>query len=78
MGTNYYLVCRNCGTRTIHIGKQSAGHDFASNSTKKEMLEQIDDCLNNLNHSLMNEYGDILTKSEFLSRVTDKWQIIKG
>ncbi|MCK9602253.1 MAG: hypothetical protein M0R06_24630 [Sphaerochaeta sp.] len=30
MGTNYYICCKSCGSREVHIGKMSIGNPFLS------------------------------------------------
>ena len=55
MGTNYYIICKCCGSQVHHVGKQSAGHPFCSNWTKEDVIEW----LRNPNFELRNEYGEV-------------------
>ncbi len=80
MGTNYYLhvnVCKECGKpeEVMHIGKSSFGWCFSLHVTDQirsldEWIKLIDDLGSKA--VIKNEYGDIQTKDQLLSVITDR------
>jgi hypothetical protein len=76
MGTNYYIVCKCCGTRLNHLGKQSSGWGFASNYTKNKVMKLLE--FMSANEELQNEYKEKINIPEFWNRIVLKdWKIIK-
>jgi len=71
MGTNYYLVCKVCGSRIHHIGKQSAGWPFTSDWSE----ETVKKWLENPNMQIEDEYGEKYSWKEFREKITREWCI---
>lgn len=79
MGTNYYLIenvtanaCPTCGKQAeepwrYHIGKSSAGWNFAVHVDEDERIRSLDDLLPmfvDKRYRIEDEYGDVISAVE--------------
>lgn len=65
MGTNYYLVCKHCQSRKVHVGKQSVGWPFLSNYSREEITRIYNST--KMDFFLMDEYGRTRDFDDFMS-----------
>jgi len=80
VGTNYYYIpkpaCSCCGREfdRIHIGKSSAGWCFGLHVNQEDIntLEDWKKLFEIEGSVIMNECGDVVTKEEMLSNITDR------
>lgn len=81
MGTNYYLVhkdnfCEHChrfDEERLHIGKSSAGWCFSLHVNDE--ITSLDDWKKKFSEAeqiIVNEYGDILSVEEMLTKITKR------
>jgi len=72
MGTNYYLHCRLCGEKKIHVGKQSFGWPFLSNYSIDDLRQMYNEMKSDV--VFKDEYGREQDFEDFITRHT-KWQV---
>lgn len=75
MGTNYYLICKQCekldaACKPIHIGKSSVGWNFIFRSYEKiTTIEDWLEILESKTNKIVNEYDEIIENNELISIV---------
>ncbi len=83
MGTNYYFrkpltnYCEHCGrsdpTEELHIGKSSGGWCFSLHTYPEQGIHTLEDWEAIWpNGTILDEYGDELTKWEMLALITER------
>lgn len=81
MGTNFYLYeekpCPTCShaKEPRHIGKSSAGWNFALRVYPKEGINNIADwraLLSNPDAEILDEYGDIVSPEQMMKHITGR------
>lgn len=75
MGTNYYIVCKCCGSHMKHIGKSSIGWPFISNY---ENVEAIFYDLNEMNrgvdkYEIRDEYNYPFSPVDFKKFIDERY-----
>ena len=82
MGTNYYhevVKCEHCGaSERYHLGKSSGGWCFSLHVDPENGIHDLPDILTRFDNKggrIVNEYGDVVSVTQFLEVVSERsWQ----